>query len=211
MTGAGAIMIGGAVYVYLAREGSEVFALALLGLGALAFGLKDPKMPGGGAAAAMLLCCVFLFTSCVTYNKCLTRFGTMTTDSVQVTTQVTVYDTVKVPVKGEQITAQYNIDSILHMVDTLRHVSESGRLQVKLWRDKYSRALHMSASVKPDTVTVIRTKIVPVKVNCPPVINIDPDKSATWHRRLWKGFQLFAAWALLAGLLVFIIIKVLRR
>jgi len=43
-TGIGILLIGFSVYVYLKVPGSEVFALALLGAGLLASGLKDPKL-----------------------------------------------------------------------------------------------------------------------------------------------------------------------
>ncbi len=46
----GVALMVASVYVFVRVPNSEAFALALLAAGGFAFGLKDPKIPGGGAA-----------------------------------------------------------------------------------------------------------------------------------------------------------------
>ena len=98
MTLLGMGMIAASVYVYVKVPNSEVFALALLGAGGLAFGLKDPKLPGSGGAAptaVMILLGLLMLSSCATYNRCLRKFA-VGKDTVEIPITVHLKDTVRI-------------------------------------------------------------------------------------------------------------------
>jgi hypothetical protein len=140
--------------------------------------------------------------SCVTYQKCVDKFTTR----LQPTT-ITLHDTVRiaVPLPPDSASADINLDTLCAywQTEAARFSSQvSGReLELRHWVDQYNRVLRVKARLVRDTVYV--EKIVTVEGECPPALVVDPDKAAPWHSRLWKKFQTFSAWALLAGLLLF--------
>lgn len=209
-----ALMLG-SIYVYLSVPNSEVFAMALLAAGAGAFGLRDPKLPGPGAAALVLLV-AFAASGCVTYSKCFDKFGHIAKDSIKVPVQVIVHDTIRHIIPAD--TAQGTInDSLINILkrsykDTIREESNSGKLQIKFWYDKYRHELEYRATTKPDTIVKIVNDTVRTVADCPPAVVFDPlDKLPWWNpAKLWQGFQFFAAWALIAAVLGAIVYSKLR-
>jgi hypothetical protein len=205
----GVALLAAAVYVYLMRADSEVFALALLGLGALAFGLKDPKMPPNGGAIPLLILSVWVLSSCVTYTKCLDKFGTASNDSVTIKVKVPYNDTVTVVTKRDSLVSVLDEATLnrlrANFADTLEMISESGKVKSRYWYDQYRRALVSKTNTLPDTIRIIIKDTVQVEAKCPPVVVVDPLASLPWYnpKVLWKNFQLFAAWAVLAGVIIF--------
>jgi hypothetical protein len=146
-----------------------------------------------------------LCNACVTYQKCVDKYGKK--DTVRVTMTMIVHDTVTIVTPADTIRDHVNIDSLFALVDTLRHTSASGRLQLKLWKDKYTRQLHYIASLRADTITVIERDTVRVVGDCPPGVVFVENKDVSGLRALWLKYQLFAAWALLVLLFVLVFLK----
>lgn len=156
------------------------------------------------AIAILLLC-----SSCVTWNKCAKKFGTG--DTVYVAYRDTIPVPVEVPVPGDTVTGSFNCDSLMAHLDTLTHTSDSGRVAVRFWADKYNNLLNYMATATPDTVEVEVKVPVEVQVPCPDAVVVDPERGLRWYERAWKGFQLFSAYLVLAGLLWTLLFFVLRR
>lgn len=203
----GLILMGLAVYVYLLRPDSEMFSLALLALGAVAFGLKDPRIPPAGGLIPLVLI-MLLTTSCVTFKKCSDKFGTGEKHTITVRDTIKVIDTVYIEPDSVKGNIPLN-DLMSGKVDSLVHTSSSLKLQIKLWYDKYTGLLHYRADVKPDTVVKIKEVPVEVKGDCPETIIFDPEKGApAWHRWL-NGYKNFSAWALL--LMIIVLVAIIRN
>jgi hypothetical protein len=152
---------------------------------------------------------LLIMNSCVTYNRCVQKYG-RTGDTVKLAVRVPVHDTVRVVTKADSLQDRFDVDSVLALVDTLRHTSASGKLQIAFWKDKYTRQLHYKARVLSDTIYVIRRDTVRVTVACPPG-SVLTNKGASGVRALWNGFQLFAAWALLVLLFVLMFLKRIKN
>jgi len=152
--------------------------------------------------------------SCVTYNKCLEKFGVVG-DSVKRSFDLPI-DLKKV-VEADSVEHGINIDSLCESwrlqatglslqaasdsaeIATTVVVSKSQKLKVAYWIDQYNRLLKIKAIKIRDTIRIRDT--VRAEVNCPPCIVVDPYKSLQWYspKLLWKQFQFFAAWLVLVG------------
>lgn len=140
-----------------------------------------------------------MFGSCATSKRCYEKFGTDTT-------YVTVHDTidveVEVPVKADSLTSSVSNDSLQLLlegkIDSLVQVSTSGKLETKLWYDKYRQRLAFKTRQQPDTVSSKKRVPVTVVVPCPPVVVDTPQPSKL--EKFWKGFQFFSAMLVLGGL-----------
>lgn len=203
MTVFGALLILLGVYLLFRKDGVETPSVLLIVLGAGAMGLKDPRVPP--SATPLLLIALLCLTGCVTYNKCMDKFGVIRKDSVKVFVKIPVFIHTQAVSPADSLQDHFDIDSMLSMFDTLRQTSASQRTQIEFWKDKYSRALHYKVKVKPDTIKLIVKDTVRAEVNCPPCVVFDPLKDAPWYsvKALWNKFQLFAAWAVLGGLFLF--------
>lgn len=149
-----------------------------------------------------------IFSSCVTYQKCIDKFGKVSTDSVEKAFKIPVQiivpgDSSEVGISLDSLcmiwqaqTAQYYTDSLgkVHRFynQQILKVSNSGKTELSYWIDRYNRVLRMKATAKTDTVE----KTVEGVVRCPPLVVVSPDN----ERTVWKQFQLFAAWVVIAGL-----------
>lgn len=152
-------------------------------------------------AGCWLLVTGLLLSSCVTYQKCLDRFGKVSKDSVAVRYKDSVR--FELPIAADTLEGGLSLDSLCiawqkqtqdYYLDTLTKVSANGKLQLKYWIDQYNRALRYQSTLKPDTIVQVKT--VEGVVRCPPVVVVSPESAPT----LWKQFQLFAAWVVIAGL-----------
>ncbi len=159
-----------------------------------------------------LLVAGLMLGSCVTYQKCLDKFGKVSKDSVVMRYKDSVR--FEVPVAADTLEGGISLDSLClawqkqtadFYLDTLTKVSRSGKLQIKYWIDRYNRALRYQSTLKPDTI--IQVKTVEGVVRCPPVVVVSPDNHRTW----WKQFQLFAAWLVIAGLAFALIYGWIKR
>lgn len=151
-----------------------------------------------------------LFSSCITYQKCVDKFGRLGTDSTEKAFKVkaeiiTSSDSTEDGISLDSLcaiwqsqTEHFHIDSLgkVHRYynQEITKISNSGKTELSYWIDRYNRVLRMKAKTKTDTIV----KIVEGKVSCPPVMDISPDNDRT----LWKQFQLFAAWLVIVGLVL---------
>lgn len=165
-----------------------------------------------------LVVTAFIFLGgCVTYNKCVEKYGTMATDSPKVVARVPIDTTLTAIAEPDSVESSINLDTLCEnwkagkamFEDSLKSVGARGKLETAFWIDKYNRSLRAKSKVKPDTIYVPYKDTAEAKVSCPPVVALNPDKNLPWWapRMLWKQFQLFAAWVVLAGLAL----GVLRR
>lgn len=142
----------------------------------------------------------WLLSSCVTYNKCLDKFGEKKPQPI------VLRDTVKVevPVPGQSMEGtvpcdqpvdnnQLTVDKEATPQDTITQISDNGKAQIKFWRDEYNK-LKYKLDCLPDTVLVH----VPVEIKgeCPDVVVVD-EKNASWLVRSLAYYRIFAGWALL--------------
>jgi hypothetical protein len=196
MTIVGIALLGSAIYIYKVVPDSELFATAVLLLGAGAIGLKDPRKPGGAAGAGLIA--LLILSSCVTYKKCQEKFA----DSRP--SKVTVVDSfdLDVPVPPDSLEGDINLDTLCDewrqiqadvndtlktVYDSMSAVSESGKLTTKLWIDKYKRLLRFKSKVVHDTVHVHHYNTV--TVDCPPQNVFDCDKGRSGIGKLWDGVR----------------------
>lgn len=168
----------------------------------------------------LMLLLLATLASCVTYQKCADKFGTVR-DSVKVRVAVPYDTTVFIP--GDSLKGSINLDtlcanwyywnttitdSLVVLADSVVRANHTTRLETKHWIDKYNRALMFNAVVKPDTIHIRDT--VYVQANCPPVVEFK-NKDASGFRALWQGYQLFAAWALLVLIAVLIFLTRIKN
>lgn len=185
-------------------------ATPLILLGLYLLGVKDPKMPGSPGARTLLIVICIALSGCVTYKKCIDKYGTGKTYTI------TVHDTipyeVKVPVAGDAVSGTVNLDSICQgLKDSAYAASESGRLAIAIWADKYNRLLHFKSSLKPDTIRIIDTIYREIKQDCPQTAILDPTKEVPGplHRFLRNVYDHLSVWALLGGIVVVAIVLLL--
>jgi hypothetical protein len=187
-----------------------------IGAGMLLLGLPDPKGPAAGTGVVGVLAVMLLaFGGCVSYQKCLDKYGTQgppttlaVTDSVQVPVVVTT--------PADSLAARFALDSLVTapVDDTLRLVSVGGRAEVVLWKSPATKpggSQHLNARVKvpPQVIHDTVTQVVTLYGECPPQFTIAP--SPPWYVRWWGYFQEVSAYIVLAALLVLLLSRVLRR
>jgi len=169
----------------------------------------------------LTLVVALLLGGCVTYNKCLDKFGKVS-DSIPQT--VVVHDSILVRVPADSLSGSIpldslcdqwwnyttrSIDSLTTVTDSLNTVSASGKLSTTHWIDKYNKLLRFKSKKEIDTIHFHHYDTV--TVNCPPVITFDKENErASGFRALWKGYQFFAAWALLVLLFVLLFLKKIK-
>jgi hypothetical protein len=162
----------------------------------------------------LLVAGCWLLVSCVTYNKCLDKFGTGT-DSVRVEKLVFVHDTIRFTTPADSLSGWLSIirGRLVKGGDT---VSTSKKLKVEFLplapsREGDSTPIKIKYRVVrvPDTVVVVKRDTMRVFVDCPREM-VDADKSASFFQKLWEQYKFFAAWALLVLLLIFLL-RLTRR
>lgn len=201
LTGFALIVLGVITLIFTDNETVSVL-LILGGFGAM--GLKDPRGGSPGQAATMIAWLLILLTgsimlsSCVTYKKCVDKFGER--QAQPITLRDTVKVPVEIPVPGDSITGSIPCDSIKQ--DTTTQTSDTGKAQIKYWYNKYLKAMEYQVNCLPQIVRDTVEVPVEIKGECPDVVVVDP-KNASWPARFLAWYQLFAGWALLIGLIVF--------
>lgn len=171
----------------------------------------------------LTLVVALLLGGCVTYNKCLDKFGKLGMDSIPKT--VVTNTPIAIPVPADSLSGAIpldslcdwywnyttaKIDSLTTVTDSLNTVSTTGKLSTQHWVDKYNKLLRFKTIKQIDTIHFHHRDTV--KVNCPPVISFDQEnKKVSGFRALWVGYQLFAAWALLVLLFVLIFLKQIKK
>lgn len=151
---------------------------------------------------------VLLLSSCVTYNKCMDKFGE------RGTTPITLSDTLD----HETISPWDSLSGFIPcppMVadgdsstqttsngDRTTETSDNGKAQITYWYNQYKKAIQYQVDCLPDT---IKEKIpIYIQGECPEVVIVDPDKASrlVWF---WHRYQVFAGWALIFLVIGFIV------
>lgn len=143
-----------------------------------------------------------LLSSCVTYNKCLDKFGEKKPQPIVLRDTVTV----EVPVPGQSMEGDVPCEGSKFKVqssDTLTERSDNGKAQIQFWRDEYNK-LKYKLDCLPDTVRV--QVPVEIKGDCPDLVVVDP-KNASWLVRSLAYYRIFAGWALLLAFVVWVIYR----
>jgi hypothetical protein len=159
------------------------------------------------------IACLLVVCSCVTYNKCKQKFGEL--KPVQVT-HIDSAD-LQIPVPPDSLTGSIQLDSLCNewkeiqanigdsidaLNDSIKTVSESGKLSTQHWIDKYNRLLRFKSKVIHDTIHYHHRDTV--LVECPPQNVFDPDKGRTGIGKAWEQWKDFAALALLVMIIFFL-------
>lgn len=201
----GLVLIGISIYFLLAPDYSALEGLSILILGLALLGIDDPRNHTPAAVVLLLL----VLSSCVTYTRCVDKFGVADTVKVTIEKTVPVITTVTVP--GDSVQVDINIDSMLlaRFDDTLQVISQAGRAKISFWKDKYNNILMARADCDEQIVTDTVFQTVTVEADCPG-IRLDPDKHQPWPRRLWEGFKNASAYILLAVLFIFLIRRLFK-
>jgi hypothetical protein len=176
-------------------------------------------------SSLLIFVSALLLNSCITYTKCVDKFGTLAKDSIATRVVFVVDTTLRVVAPADSLDGGIPLDSLcdqwwnyttalndsLTLVnDSLVTISKSGTLSTTHWIDKYNRLLRFKSKKEIDTLYITLRDTVYKDVNCPPVVSFDKSKgSRLWA--LWEGYQFFAAWALLVLLFVLIFLKKIKR
>ncbi len=143
---------------------------------------------------------VLFLQGCVSYEKCVEKYGVVRHDTLFLTQDVPI----TIPVTADSMQTFINIDSLRSIIvgqlyKTKDSVSE---LQILYWKDKYNN-IHIKAYKPPDTLKLK----VPVTIPCPPVVELK--KTLAWYEVAWERYKSFSAFALI--LCVAILILILRK
>lgn len=118
---------------------------------------------------------ITVLPSCVTYDKCVAKFGS---------TGDTTYIPYTVVIPKDSIITQIQIDSIPYMVHGDTHFVESPetRAKIKYWYNKYLQAISIQAEC--DSIIIHDT------IPCPPTPILEKEQSCwpCWNKLLAKGF-----------------------
>jgi hypothetical protein len=152
-------------------------------------------------------------SSCVTYQKCVDKFGTLQKPSQVIAKGVldTTLASIQEPLFFHE---ESNADSLVQMIHDLQNEKDSiksrhdsllmvfgnEKLKTKLWYDRHTNSVRGSTTKKADTVKITLHDTVRVVASCPPSVVFD--KKPHGLAKVWNDFQFFAAWALLLGILI---------
>ncbi len=162
---------------------------------------------------------VFIFislitlSSCVTYQKCFDKFGTLE-QGKKISAQHVLDTTLTAFTKPDSLQGSIDADTLIHLVqqlqqvkgrhDSLLTVTKNQELQLNMWYDRKTNQIKYSANKKADTVRVPFHDTVRVVADCPPVVVFDPVEKLPWYAplKLWEWLKLFAIWVLLGAVVV---------
>lgn len=148
---------------------------------------------------------MLLFVGCASWDRCAKKFGTGETH------YITVRDTIpyafEVVTEGDSLEGGIDMESLL--LDSIYNLSSAKDLSIKLWYDKYQKAICFKAKQKTDTIKVKEFVPVEVRAECPNAVVANPEQALSWRAKVWKDFQFFAAWLVLALGVVLILRKVI--
>lgn len=214
-----ALIIGGFVDKF-GFDSNWTEALVAIGAGLILIFFKDPNQkppkdqkppnpPAGGGTKAgaflIMLGTLMSLTSCVTYNKCVDKFGSVKTDTITVT-QVEPID---ISYKGpkESFTTSLRLDSLLWATPGQRTTlsNADSTVKINIQKDPDNDRVSITADCDPDTVRI--TKKVPVKVKVPCDTQIFKEPESTKWQKGWNNYKSVSAFAFPVLIILIIIIK----
>jgi hypothetical protein len=154
-----------------------------------------------------------LLSSCVTYQKCVDKFGTQQPSKPKQFEKV-IDSLIKVISQAKAINGAVNSDSLIQKIlafkDSARHHKKLNdslllafgdkKLNTQVWYDARTNQVKGKTQKLPDTVFIHLKDTVRVVADCPPAMVFDPIEKLPWYAppKLWDRYKLFAAWVLLA-------------
>ena len=151
-----------------------------------------------------MLCVALSFTSCITYQKCVDKYGQYPKDTIFVPVKIPVPVIVKVPADSTHTSFNPNTlkrDSVYEFKDSVN------KMTIQYWYEKYSNLLNVKAKYPGKTLhdTVYLDDTIP----CPPqAILIKPISTGEKILEAYKGF---AAWFVGIGALILLIWLLIRK
>lgn len=167
--------------------------------------VKDDSFKGKTPMILLFVSISVLFTSCVSYEKCVEKYGVVRNDTMYVET--VVRDTISVLVPADSNVLVFNIDSLAKIIrgKVFKEQDSTSKIQLSYWIDNYNK-LHIKAFKPPDTI--YKPVEIPVKVPCPPVFHIE--KKLTWYQEFWEWYKNFSAFALMLSIAILTVILIKR-
>ena len=131
--------------------------------------------------------------SCISYERCVSRYGRQPGDSIAVPIALTA--------PRDSIRTIIQIDSIPYMVpgEVITVENPQSRAKIRYWKDQYENAINFQAEC--DTI-VLRDTIF---VRPPPVLDPPPPRRK-WYNRIWDKYMKL----LLTSIAIIFIIKLLK-
>ena len=176
-------------------------------IAAVVVNARTQRAPWVQVLAALLVAMLTMTgTSCVTYQRCVDKYG------VQVAgpREVAVSDSVKVPVtvttKADSGAFALDVDSLAAAPagDTVVVVTAGQQATVELWTQPSPTGLRLHGRVKvpPQIVHDTVTRYVTLRAQCPPVVAFQP--KPPWWSRLLDWYAIFCTiavsfWLVLTG------------
>lgn len=182
----GVIIIVGSLVSHFVLQTEWLETLIGIAVGVAFLPMKDPEK----GASIFILLLAFTLSSCVTYNRCQSKFG-------EVSTQTKVIeDTIKVPisVKPDPIyyTLSWRLDSLLWAKPGTKSTFRDPSGQITITASKDSTNENISLDVLCDPDTVYQDKLVPIRVEVPcETTSFSP--KPRFLNRVWDGYKTFAA------------------
>jgi hypothetical protein len=200
----GVLIIAASIASHFVYETSWTEVLMGVVIGFIFLPMKDPKKPSGGAAAVILIALMSL-SSCVTYNKCVDKFGSVQTDTITIT-QIKPVDITFKPEK-ESFTTSLRLDSLLWAEPGKERTihNEDSTVNIKIKKDANNDRVSITAECDPDTVRI--TKEVPVEVKVPCETKTFTEPEPTGLTKAWQQYKGVSAIALPIVIILIIIIK----
>ena len=139
----------------------------------------------------VLLGLILWLTSCVTYERCVDKYGVYPGDTLQTPIRVEVPVFIHVP--PDSATLQAALDSLLagRVIETETvNKKDSSNISVKIWYDKNTNSINAEAKQKPFTIYDTIPYYDTIPVIAPPVLV----KPLTFKEKAVKLYKEVAAW-----------------
>ena len=138
---------------------------------------------------------LFLLSSCVSYERCVQKYGRQPSDSIMVPYAVEI--------PGDSISVVLQFDTIPFLLpgDTVIIRDTASRASIRYWRNKYEDSIGIQADC--DSIVIMDT----IFIKPPPVLDPPPPSKL---RKAWKGYSAAAGIAipiLVLTILLFIKLK----
>jgi hypothetical protein len=161
---------------------------------------NPPPPPPKKSATISVLVLAILFSGCVTYNKCLDKFGELEPVTITLRDTLHHYDTILTSAKSLQ--GSIPVSELLEGYSLQHSTPEKLSLYLSYDHDTVKYDVY----VEPDTI--IRYKEIPVEVSgdCPPVVVVNPAKGMSLPQKLWRKWEQASAWLMLVMVLAFFLL-----
>lgn len=184
----GVVIIVGSLVSHFVLKTEWLETLIGIAVGVAFLPMRDPEK---GASIYLLLIMLSWSTSaCVTYNRCASKFGEITTE-IKI-----IEDTIRVPiaVKPDPVSHRlvWRLDSLLWAKPGQKTTLQdpTGQLTYTAFKDSSNDNFYLDVVCDPDTV--YKEKLVPIRVEVPcETTSFSP--KPRFLNRVWDGYKTFAA------------------